>query len=406
MLKGTGKRINCSCLFSGTLCGLSGHSSLYIPGSLDYSICMKNPTKLKFFLLLLLTLTGIHRILAIEFTISPPVFEGLGADLLNSALAGIFKGIENEINRDLIGIDVSPSKMTGAFADSSVYSSAGATQRTYSGYKSFAFTLGGMVGAQIPGSPFSLASDLDGMLDKLEREGDIQLGFNPQVLNAQFGINTSKFFLNDFYLGFKLGFMRMNIKDVSIKTFSIGVLGNYQLLKHRSLAAGLFLWGGLNIGTGFVYQNSTFGMGFPLDPLSESYSILGNRISINVEPKLYLDFKVHSYAIPLEAMSSIRLFGLLNIPFGLGADIAFGSAGLTANGTADISFGGLPNFWRQSQPAAASAVMGEDKSPTVVNPKIMTGLGINIGPFTLDFPVTIFFLNKGYNVGVNLGFVI
>jgi hypothetical protein len=297
--------------------------------------------------------------------------------------------------------------MIGAFANSSVFSSAGATQRHYYGYESFAFTLGAMGGAQLPSSPFSFFNQVDKLIEKLEEEGDLRFGANPQFLNAQFGLNTSKFLIKNLYLGLKLGFMKLNIQEVSFGTFSAGLLANYQLIKHKSIANGLVLWRGVNLGTGFIYQNTSLGFDLAVDDAKNDFYIYeyDYLLTATVDTKLFFDFVTNTYTIPLEAMTSIRLLWLLNIPFGIGADLAFGSSDLRVGGNAIVNFPNPPMGLKQKEPGSMSVTMGGNKAPNIVSPKLMTGLSFSLGPVILDVPFTYYFLDNGYNIGITFGVV-
>ena len=123
-----------------------------------------------------------------------------------------------------------------------------------------------VVGLKLPSSPFDIIDEIDGIGDKLQNEGDMIMGLNPQVLNAQVGINAS-FLLDNLYLGLKFGFMNLDIDPVSFGTFNIGALGNYQILPGVDMAGGLLRWRGVNVGTGFIYQRTTVGIAVSFDPL-------------------------------------------------------------------------------------------------------------------------------------------
>jgi len=127
----------------------------------------------------LLVLIGVSPLLAITIDLSPPVFEGNNSsivDQLNSEADKMFSDLKKELESELGTIDVNPQKLIGAFADSSVFSSFGATQRTYLGYKTFAFTLGTMVGAQLPVSPLNILDEMENLEENLNRDRDIKLG--------------------------------------------------------------------------------------------------------------------------------------------------------------------------------------------------------------------------------------
>ena len=375
---------------------------------------------------LLLILTGIAPLFAIDVRITPPEFRGkdtppgLSTEIslddfertLNEQIRDSFIGIQAEIDRQVKDIDSDPQKLIGAFADSSVFSSDGASQRGYGGYKRFAVTFGSMIGFQLPASPFSMADEIEHIGGRLEDEHDIKLGVNPQVINAQLGINTSRFLLKDLYLGLKFGFMKLDINDISFDSFSLGGMGSYQLMANKIFASGLFLWRGINVRTGLIYQRTNFTYDFPLDTMYEeiavTYEVGSNEFSypigVAVKPKLNLNFNVNTVTIPLEAMTSIRLFWFMNLAFGLGADVAFGRAELNVSGSAnaDINCGTLDTYLEQTKSAGLWVNMGGANGPSLFNPKIMTALGFSLGPVIIDIPVT-FYLDHGYNFGVTLG---
>ena len=359
-------------------------------------------------LVLLLILTGVTCLFSIEFYFDAPVFTGPDPDAtyqLNSDMARWFREAEDDFRRNFEGINANPVKLIGAFANSSVFSSAGATQRSYLGYKTFAVSFGVMAGVQLPASPFSIVNEIENISDRMEKEGDIKLGVDPQLINAQIGLNTSKFFLKDLYLGLKFGFMRLNIEGIQFGTFSVGLLGNYQLVNQKSFARGLFLWRGLNIGTGFIYQNTNLSFNLAEDTIIESFDFGYGYTTVAMTPKLFFDFTTNTYTIPLEVMSSIRLLWFLNIPFGLGADFAFGDSNLSVGGKVDFDIIRLPSGWSLSREPRMSVTMGGKQTPTIANPKLMTGLGLSFGPVILDIPLTYYFLDNGYNIGLTIGIV-
>ena len=51
-----------------------------------------------------------------------------------------------------------------------------------------------------------------------------------------------------------------------------------------------------------------------------------------------------------------------------------------------------------------SISLGGSNSPNLFNPKAMASLGFSAGPaIILDIPVTWYFLNNGWNVGITMG---
>ena len=357
-----------------------------------------------FLISIALIMTGTSALFAFEIKVTQPVFSGNHPSVLqlNLEAARIFQNIERDIRVQLSGINSNPQKLIGAFANSSVFASDGATQRAYSGFDRFAMTAGSMIGFQLPGSPFSIINELNYLRDTLVTEGDLGIGLNPQVFNAQFGMNTS-FLLKNFYLGAKFGLMMLPVNNVTINTLSFGVMGSYQLFSHRSLGLRTILWRGLNLGVGFIYQNSNLSLALNLDTVSENIIADGNNVTLDVQPKLDLIFNIDTLTIPLEVMTSIRLFYFLNLALGVGADIGFGNANLNAGGSVDMHFRGLPDNISYTPANLSVSGLGGDAGPNVINPKVMSGIGFTLGPVLIDIPFTYYPLDHGFNLGITFG---
>ena len=386
---------------------------------------------------LLLTLTGMTPLFAIDVTFTPPKFAEGPADFIdpiNEQLESIFTQYEDEIRNTLQYININPTKLVNAFATSSVFASTGATQRGFGGYNIFAITVGAMGGIMLPTNPFSFLGEMNSILENVEKLDDMSLGFNPQILNAQIGFNTS-FLLDRLYLGLKLGYFNLGNGPIAFTTPSIGMMANYQLIPQIRFPLGIVVWRGISLGTGIVYQNTKMGIGISLP--SQSYPI--NLIDlaapatglepelipdfipdfipefiwdfnvdalIRIESEIDLEFVQNTFTVPLEAVTSVRLLGFLNLSLGLGADLGFGNADFKIAGNATAFIEDLPNFLNPIQNAGLSVSMGGTNSPDFFNPKLMAGLGLSFGPVIIDVPVTIYPLNNGYNFGITLGFVL
>lgn len=340
---------------------------------------------------------------------------GLIAEQVNIQVGNAFNNAMDEL-RDMVGgIDPKPNKFIRAWGNSAVYASHGATQRAYGGYDLFAVSIGPMIGLQIPSSPFAIMDDLDGIDKKLNEDHDISLGLNPQVISAQIGINTSKFLLENLYLGLRIGYMRLGdniLEGFSFSNLTMGLLANYQILPSMKLAGGLVQWRGVNLGSGFIYQGTTIGFNFKMDTISQpigtvvipNYGIFNPELSL--DPELALDMKIGTFTIPLEATTSVKLLYFLNFAFGLGADIGFGKSDLRIGIGSPINVNGLENVSEvQQEPGNVSVNAGGNIAPSIFNLKIMTGIGFSMGPVILDIPLTWYVMNKGFNVGVTLGVV-
>ena len=358
---------------------------------------------------ILMTLTGMTPLFAIDVTFTPPKFGGSSpiVDEINRQLENFFAQYENEIGNDLRDIDINPTELVGAFATSSILSSTGATQRGYGGYGKFAVTLGAMGGLLPNGSLFSFVKKTRRMLDDVENLDDIKMGFNPQVLNAQIGFNTSGFLLNKLYLGLKLGYFKFSGDPIAFSTPSIGLAVNYQLIPQIKIPLGILAWRGINLGAGIIYQHTDMEISVPLPSKREQISILNIiTTTMTIDSELTLDFVKNTITIPLEAMTSLRLLSFLNLSLGVGADIGFGITDFKLTGDASANFYDLPEYLTPIQNAGLSASTRGTDSPDLFNPKLMAGLGFSIGPVILDIPVTYYFLNSGYNFGITLGFIL
>jgi len=369
----------------------------------------------------LLSLTGMAELFAFDIiTFTAPQLSG---DHPNRGQ------IQNELNRivsvekaryqELVdGIDPNPQKLIGAFATSSVFSSTGASLRTFQGYNTFALTVGAMAGIQLPVSINYIFRDMEYIGDKLfndmNTDGDLRIGMNPQMINAQLGINTSGFLLKGLYVGLKGGYIRLpslNLDglQMAFRTWSIGGMINYQLFPQIRMPGGIIVWRGINLGTGFIYQNTSFAMDVPLIPegglSSDLVNIGGTGVDLDLgDPKLNFRFGVNTYTVPLEVVTSVRLLGFANFSFGAGADFGFGGANMEGSIKSEINLKNLPDGLIQSQPGRISVSIGGPGSPTLINPKIMTSFAFSAGPaIILDIPFTYYFLNEGYNIGVTVG---
>ena len=364
-----------------------------------------------FFCFLILSLTVSGTLFAQEIRNRPPVFRGEHEDIddINEELAKIFNDLEHELREELGVMITSPQKLIGAFANSSVFASAGATQRGHAGYRAFAVSAGPMIGFQLPVSPIDLVKDVDGVMDNLLTESDVALGANVQLINAQIGINLSRFLLDGLYVGARVGFMNLPIEDYNFSTLSVGGMVNYQLIKRINLPLRFIQWRGINIGTGLIYQTSTLDFDYPLETEledgSETIEVFGHEVSVDTEANMHMKFNIKTYTIPLEVMTSIRLLWFLNLAVGAGVDIGFGSASLNVGGSMVTNFTNLPEDMEQSRPGSISISMGGSARPTVLNPKIIAGLGLSLGPVILDFPFTYYPSDNGFNFGITVGVV-
>jgi len=366
----------------------------------------------------ILSLTGTISAFALDINGKAPTFDGSNQAVVNqfnSEISSAFNNALNELRNETGSIDTKPEDFIQSWGNSAVFASHGATTRAYGEYKIFSFTIGPMLGIQLPGDPFKIVDELGNLPEKLNNDRDIKLGISPQIFNARIGINTSKFLLDKLYLGLHLGFIKFNGDDFGLDVlngfnydnFSLGITANYQLIRQKQLVAGLLLWRGVNVGSGLIYQSTKIGYGIKLDSYTQDFTITNNSTPMNmkliIDPKIELDMDISTVTIPLEATTAVKLLWFLNIPLGVGVDLGFGKSDIKIGMNGDINIEGSYSSLNlsQSKPGSISTTAGGDMAPAFFNLKFMTGLGFNFGPVVLDIPIT-FYVGNGYNVGVTL----
>ena len=337
---------------------------------------------------------------------------------LNREINSAFTDALRDINDQVGGIDSKPEKFIRAWGDASVISSHAATQRTFTDFRLFNVTLGGMIGLVLPASPFEMADYLENITDRLNEEQDLRLGINPQVINLQVGLNLG-FLVPNLSAAVRFGYMDINnflVEGFSFNSLTLGLLVNYQLLPAVNLVPReLVLWRGISLGTGLIYQrtNIDFGMGLgeisqPINNIGTVNTPAGNmnigQASIVLDPTLNLGLRVNTVTIPIEAHTSVRLLRFLNFAFGLGFDLGFGSSVLKLGMRSDIDVRGLnENVVRQSDEGSLTVSGGGKMSPTVFNFKLMSGMGFTLGPVIIDFPIAFYPINQGFQAGFTVG---
>ena len=313
--------------------------------------------------------------------------------------------LENDL-KDIIGdINASPTKFMTGFADASIFASHGATQRAFGDYKLFSFTLGVTTGLRVHTNPSNFISEYEKLQDTLNDKGDLTIGTSPGI-NAQVGINAS-FLLKGLYLGVRFGYLdlkkdrfpisKISIDDLTRLDFNmlhIGAVANYQVLEGVNL--GAFRWRGLEVGTGFLFQRTTYGFNFALGEISDG--------SNKANPELYFDMKTTTYTIPVEINTAIQLLWFLNLGIGAGADFAFGKNKLSFGADSPV-YDGSNTY--QGQIFARG---GGSTGPTFFNPKVMANLGIKLGPVIIDIPAAYYFNfngdgSTGLSIGITMGVV-
>jgi len=292
-----------------------------------------------------------------------------------------------------------PQELIRGFADASVFASHSATQRAFGDYKNLALTFGVMAGIRLPGGILHPVDDLINAGNKIPNQHDISAGANLQAVNSQLAINTSTFLLDGLYLGICYTFLStINVEGFSLKAYTLGLVAHYQIIK--SVNAGnewerAFRWRGLTVGTGLLYSNTALTGSLELNDFA-TYGFTASR------PKFNLDITVATYTIPLEIYTSALVFWFINIPFGFGIDLAFGKSTASLSMDTTILYEGQP--LNNVTDGAIHIDGGGSMTPSLINPKIMTGIGLKLGPVFLDIPINYYFYAKGS--GLSIGFTL
>jgi hypothetical protein len=333
----------------------------------------------------------------------------LGSDTLSAAALSViqtgldmsFKTILTDISTEITGISSDPRKLIRGFADASVFTSTGASQRAYEGYKYVAFTVGPVIGARLSGTQVDFADEFSNIGDELKDNGDVRTGFSVQAVSGQLSINTSPFLLENLYLGLRFGYFDFDaIDNLSFKTLQLGIVGNYQLVRGLEFTPKVVAWRGIGFATGFIFQQTNLKYSYALDTYTENFMPGG---SLRIDPELVFNMDVNTFVVPLEINTAFRVL-FLNFNLGLGMDLAFGKNDININMAGEIDVEGADIY--TSVPGSLVLNAGGNISPTVVNPKVMMGLGFTFGPVVLDIPITYFFLTgHGLSVGITAGIV-
>ncbi|MDR2495264.1 MAG: hypothetical protein LBD24_08600, partial [Spirochaetaceae bacterium] len=124
---------------------------------------------------------------------------------------------------------------------------------------------------------------------------------------------------------------------------------------------------------------------------------------IKIDPSLSLKMDVDTVTIPIEANTAVKLLWFLNVGAGVGFDLGFGRSDLTVGAKGNVNIENLNGPLSQDKPGSITLKAGGDMMPAVFNLKLMTSVGINIGPVLLDIPFTYYFLDNGINAGITIG---
>lgn len=348
----------------------------------------------------------------------------------NEVLSAAMSGMTSTINGQLDKFD-KQEKLAQGFGNATVYAGQGATMQGYQGYKLFSVMGGGIAGLQLPSMNLDeLAMIPQNIMDKPDLYAGIaatmpvfNLGINAETVFGLIGLGD---LFNNLYVNLKVGAGNLN-QDFTVdskkyaldmESFTFGVGVNYQLLPSIGILGGLVRWRGVNLGSGFTVQNSSFSISLPFNPLtqpivnqnftlgSDTYTVSG---TMEAKPVIKLGSSVTTFTIPLEATTSVQALWVFNMNLGVGADFVFGSSDIIAEASSSLNvtpaISGGSNLVSSVDPGSITLDLGtKGVSPSLTRARIMAGLGSNFGPFKLDMPVY-YYLNSGFAVGMTVGVV-
>jgi hypothetical protein len=334
---------------------------------------------------------------------------GSALDALNAIIQAQFDEAIQEAG-DSIAPYHDQEQLAGGFADANAFASQAGTDRGYPNYRLFSITSGVMVGVQAP----SLSSDYyENIEDRIKKDGDLKAGVGGGVSLINVGVNA-KFLLSGLYLNVKYGSVNVNVEDAEMSVSTFGITGNYIIAKPRGVALGLLKWRGLSIGTGVLYNKTSATYILEIDPITEQflYDQGGTLVTgdIVIDPSLTMGLSMRTITIPAEIVTSVRLLWIFNLTLGAGIDFNFGKSDIML-GSHDST--NLYNIQVNGESAQEAVVApGEvtldgstlGTKPSVARTRLMSGIGLNLGPVKVDVPVT-YYPSAGASVGVTVGVV-
>lgn len=373
---------------------------------------------------------------AIDVDITAPTVELTGAlsgstteqNALNAELENLAADLEQQLESDDLKPYSDQPLLAQGIANSASAAAHVGTQRAFSDYTSYAFTIGTGLAASAP--DISLQA-LENAADDIEKDGDVYVGAAVQPIAIAFGWNLERW-LERTRAYAKVGYWDIpqgTIADeVSFNSLTVGLGVQYQLLGSQSPPAGALVWRGVNLGSGFIFQRNrtdievdvsedggyeaesiTFGdIGFTDADLSgepiNSNTVIG---TVLVAPVLDASVESRTYSIPLEITTGVRALWVVDLSVGGGVDVVFGTSEVSASADGNSEFEETPEadpYVDTSSGKATVSTSTTDK-PQLLRPRVSAGLGFSIGPVKIDVPLMLYFDTEGYTtmVGLNVG---
>jgi hypothetical protein len=253
-------------------------------------------------------------------------------------------------------------------------------------------------------------------MDGLAKNGDILLGVAWQAWALHVGINAG-FLLDNLYLGAQFGKLSAEnieqLQGLSFNALNIGLTASYQLIEDKRILAGLFRWRGLSVGTGAILQTNSTLLTVPVGVLEEEieedfgppFGVVTGTLSL--DPTIEIGMSARSLSIPIEVFTGLRVLWLLELTGGAGVDLSFGSSETILRALGETDFE-VESSGESFDTKAGDVTVDAGTSgygPAFFRPRIMMGVGLNLGPVYVELPVT-FYIPSGFHLGLNVGFII
>ncbi len=328
-----------------------------------------------------------------------------GNGTLDPLLASAFNSALADVNANsAISKFNNQTDLARGFANASAYASHAGTLQGYQNYDLFFVSVGMMAGVQAPSADSSYY-EKSTIEDDLRSDGDIHAGVGASVaINA--GIHA-RFIAYGLYLSGIFGKVKVGDADTDDYEFESTIIGgriNYALIQPHGVLFGLLNWRGLSLGTGFIYQKSKANFEFAIDTVSKPFSGGGFTGTLSVDPTVNFGFETKTYIVPVEVVTSFQLLWILNITLGAGVDFVTGKTDLNLSSAGDVNVSFTSGATALTPGRVQVDGSTRDVSPDHILPKLMAGIGLQLGPIKLDVPV-IYYPDAGAAVGITAAFV-
>lgn len=296
----------------------------------------------------------------------------------------------------------------------------------FQNYSLFAVATGFMVGVQAPSTSPTYFKHIG---DDIKEKGDIYAGLGVGFSYLNVGINAGML-VPGLYVNAKYGAMERGIGDFSLKFQVMGAGANYKVFDTKSLA-GIVKWRGISVGTGVYMQSNGIDFEIEADTIHNDVpfreQLIGNSTGadsagkaafmdqlgytasnpdadLGLVPKFNMGLNVSTVTIPFDAVTGVSvLWGTFNVTAGAGFDLNFGSSEIILKGSSAATISSDTTKVKFT-PANVVIDGSSDNGPSFARMRLMTGLGLGLGPVKLDIPI-VYYVASGFAFGVTAAVV-